>query len=185
MIVPHQSQPLGQRIGRDEHAVEPPGLEPFGIARGRGGIADRTGGQFERGVFEIRRFAGRRLGVARGDGRPRTGEQPLDGLLRSIGQVCLQHRPRSAEGGAAVQVDRPGQIPRGLAGRLVRSPSRLGIGFLREIGHRATSSAQAGGRPGACSGSWTVTSPTSSVSPAATENSFSRYSLTSPNAYRR
>ena len=36
VVVPQERQPLGQRVGAEQHPVNPPGLEPLGITGGGG-----------------------------------------------------------------------------------------------------------------------------------------------------
>jgi hypothetical protein len=55
IIVPHQREAFAERIGREEHAEEPPGFEPVGAVRRRSRVADRAGHRFERlGALAVR-----------------------------------------------------------------------------------------------------------------------------------
>ena len=47
VVVPDQSEALGQGIGREEHPVEPPGLEPADVAAAGGCVAQQIGGRGE------------------------------------------------------------------------------------------------------------------------------------------
>ena len=95
MVVPHQGQPLAERVGREEHPVEPPGLEPPRLA-GR----DRRLDQQRRRSLEILR----RRGTERSE---LPFEQPLDALLGPFGKVALDLAPASSESRAAVQMHNP------------------------------------------------------------------------------
>ena len=101
MVVPHQRQPLQERVGREEHPVEPPRLEPPRV----GGAARRVAEQL-----------GRRREVGRNAfGAALAGEHAVDGRVGAVGQVALELGPGRGEAGPAAERPGPLQVP-GAAG---------------------------------------------------------------------
>ena len=116
VVVPHQRQPLGQRVRAEEHAVDPPAFEAIGLGRGQRQLGQAVG---ERG--EIR-------GNAAGSGLP--FQQPVDRRFGAVLQVAPDLVPGGGEAGPAVQVDDPAEVP----GRIgVGDISRPGVARLRRI----------------------------------------------------
>jgi hypothetical protein len=109
VVVPQQSQPLAQRIGREQHAVEPPGLEPVGIVRGLSRVADGAGH-----LLEVRR---------RGVGSRLARQQSVDGGRRAICYIVFDFSPTCSKCRPAVQMDHALAVPRRCLGRLVGFPS--------------------------------------------------------------
>jgi hypothetical protein len=114
VIVPQQREPLAQCIGREEHAKDPPGLEPIGRRRRRGRVSKRRGNHLE---------------VFHGAVDPRLPLQDTrDAGLGPVAQIALDLVPRGGKPRAAMQVRDPGEIPRSLLRRSVGRP-RIVIRF--------------------------------------------------------
>jgi hypothetical protein len=121
MVVPEERQPLAERVGPEQHAVDPPRLQPRGVVG-----SDRRVGQQRRGGIEV-------VGNAVAAGL--AVEEADDTGLRAIFQVAPQLVPGGGEPRAAVQVDHPAQVP---GGRLVGDVRGPGVSVLEgeRCGHR-------------------------------------------------
>ena len=117
VVVPHQRQPLGQRIRAEEHAVDPPAFQAIGLGRGQRQVGQAVG---EGG--EVRR-------ARRGTGPCPSSSRSIDGF-GAVLQVAPDFVPGGGEAGPAVQVDDPAEVP----GRIgVGDISRPGVARLRRI----------------------------------------------------
>src|SRR5262249_20901126 len=108
VVVPNERQPLAQRIGPKEHAVDPPRLEPASILRCQG---------------PLRQQAGRLCEMLRHSLQPALArKQAIDTGCRSVRQVALKLLPGCAKASPAMEVDHTAEVPRRLSRGDVRRP---------------------------------------------------------------
>ena len=98
MVVPHQGEPLGERVGREQRPVEPPGLEPAGVGGARGRVAEQVG----------RRAKSARNAFVAAFAR----EHPVDGRAGAVGDVALELSARSRRTRPGGGASRPAQDSR-------------------------------------------------------------------------
>ncbi len=104
VVVPHEREPLAERVGAEQHAEDPPRLEAVRIGR-----RDRRLGDRRRGPFELGRGPG---------GENPAGQEPVDARLRAIFQVAPQLLACRGEPRPSVEVDDAAEVP----GRFGRRP---------------------------------------------------------------
>src|SRR5262249_9129832 len=115
VVVPHQGEPFAERVRTEHHAVDPPRLEPLGLA---GSVSQLPGGLLEPvGSPDL------------------AGEEAVDAGRRTVLHVALDLGPTSREARPAVQVDDAAQVPGGAGIRAVRGP-----GSVARVTHRRTPS---------------------------------------------
>ena len=118
--MPEQRQPLAQRIGPRDHAVDPPRLEPADI------LGTRLH-QFVSDRGEIRRHA-----LAAGRAR----EQSVDRCVWPAAEVSLKLPPGRCKSSPSVQMNHPHQVPGVIWARDVPIPAGGAAGFPQWIAVR-------------------------------------------------
>ncbi len=119
MVVPHQGQPLAQRIGRKQHAEDPPRLQPIGHRR--------RCGRFSKGLRHALEITDRPV-------QPRlAGQHSRHARLRSVVKIALDLGPRRGKtrpDGADGQPARDSTAPR-RTGRMEPTDRASCLTFVR------------------------------------------------------
>jgi hypothetical protein len=108
VVVPEQGKPLRERVRGQEHAINPPGLKPVGVAGAGCRIAEQIRGRRELG--------GNPLGAAR------TSQNAIHSSFGPIVQIALQFVPGRGEAGPAAERPDSGEVPWSARAGAIRRP---------------------------------------------------------------